>query len=152
MKSLLNSEQQSSVKIVLRMFEENLREVETWLQGAEVNGILYQRRLNLPAAKREAVQQCVDAALEIIAALARKFDLKPEVEDVSNMIRSRMSIRWADLADTQSRKLKRFGEVPPELKRTLDPDIQQLARLALELASIIEKDPGAENGSKDDTR
>ena len=151
MKSLLNPEQQSSVKIVLRMFEDNLREVETWLQGAEVNGILYQRRLNLPAAKREAVQQCVDAALEIIAALAQAIGLEQEVEDAAGLIRGEMSISWANLSDTQSRKLKRYGDVNPELESILDPAIQQLARLALELASIIEKDPGAENGSKDDT-
>ena len=46
---LLNPEQFRSVEITLRMFEENLRLISTWLDGKEENGILYRRELNFPS-------------------------------------------------------------------------------------------------------
>jgi hypothetical protein len=119
------------------MFEENLRLTAAWLDGAEENGILYRRKLNLSPVQRQVAQQRVDTALETIASLAQKIGLEPEVEDPAGLIRGEMNVSWANLIDTQSRKLKRYGDVDPELKSVLDPAIQRLAQLAMELASIF---------------
>jgi len=137
MNDLLNPAQRTSVTIVLRNFEESLRQAEAWLQGAEANGILYRRKLDLKPAQRQAAQQRVTAALEIIATLAQAIGLEQEAEDAVGLIRGEMSISWANLTDTQSRKIKRYGDINPELESILDPAIQQLAQLAMELASII---------------
>jgi hypothetical protein len=137
MSDLLNPNQRRSVTIVLRNFEENLRQAEAWLQGAEANGILYKRKLNLSPAQWQAAQQRVAAALEQIASLAQEIGLEPEVEDASGLIRGEMSVDWTNLSDLRSRKMKRYGDINPELKSVLDPAIQRLAQLAMELASIF---------------
>jgi len=137
MNDLLNYNQRRSVTIVLRNFEEHLRMTSAWLDGAEENGILYRRKLNLSPVQRQVAQQRVDTALETIASLAQKIGLEPEVEDPAGLIRGEMNVSWANLIDTQSRKLKRYGDVDPELKSVLDPAIQRLAQLAMELASIF---------------
>jgi hypothetical protein len=138
---LLNPDQRRSVTIVLRMFEENLRQAEAWLQDAEVNGILYQRKLNLSPARRQAAQQRVAAALEQVAALAQEIGLEPEVEDPAGLIRGELSVSWANLIESQSSKLKRFGDVNPGLESVLDPAIQHLAQATLELAALFENPP-----------
>jgi hypothetical protein len=138
MNDLLNLSQRGSVVVSLKMLEENLRLTAAWLDGREDNGILYRRKLNLSPAKQLAAQQRVASALETIDILAKKIGLEPEVEDPAGLIRGEFSVSWANLIDTQSRKLKRYGDVNPELKSVLDPAIQRLAQLAMELASIFE--------------
>jgi hypothetical protein len=93
----------------------------------------------------------VAAVLDQIAALAQEIGLEPEVEDPAGLIRGELSVSWANLIDTQSRKLKRFGDVNPGLEGVLDPAIQRLAQAALELASLFDNysstpaSPDAEN-------
>ena len=77
----------------------------------------------------------------MIANLAQEISLEQEVEDPAGLIRGEFSVSWANLIDTQSRKLKRYGDVNPEAKNVLDPAIQKLAQLAMELASIFICEP-----------
>jgi len=139
MNDLLNPDQLRSVTITLRMFEEDLLDVQAWLHGAETNGILSKRKLTLSPESRLAAQERINAALEQIAVLAREIVLEAEVDSPDNLIRSKMSVNWANLFDTQSTKLKRFGEVDPRLESVLDPAIEKLAQLALELATIFDE-------------
>jgi len=135
---LLNPAQLRSVEVTLRTFEKNLRLSAAWLDGEEENGILYRRKLTLPTAQRDVARQRINAALEQIAILARMLDLPPEEEDVIRLIRGRLAVSWANLIDSQSSKLKRYGDVDPEAERTLDPAIRRLVKLVQELESIIE--------------
>ena len=138
MSDLLNPAQLRSVEVTLRTFEKNLRLSAAWLDGEEENGILYRRKLTLPAAQGDVARQRINAALEQIAILARMLDLPPEEEDVIRLIRGRLAVSWANLIDSQSSKLKRYGDVDPEAERTLDPAIRRLVKLVQELESIIE--------------
>lgn len=138
MNELYNPAQLRSVAIVLKTFEESLHQADAWLQGAEVNGILYQRKLNMPTALKKAAQKRITIALEHIAALAREIGLEQEQDDPAGLIRGQMSEIWADLIDSQSSKLERFGDTDPRLTERFDPAMQHLAQLALELATLFE--------------
>ena len=72
-----------------------------------------QTKIDLSPESRLAAQERINAALEQIAVLAREIGLEAEVDSPANLIRSKMSVNWANLLDTQSAKLKRFGEVEP---------------------------------------
>jgi len=135
---LLNPEQFRSVEITLRMFEENLRLISTWLDGKENNGILYRRELNFPSGRRKAVRQHIDAALNQIAILARTLELQPEEKDITGMIRGKLAESWANLIDNKSGKLNRYGDVDPRAASLLDPVILRLADLAKELETLFE--------------
>jgi len=138
MSDLLNPQQLQSVVITLRMFEENLRLMATWLNGEEENGILYQRKLTFPAGRRKAAQQRMDAALEQIVLLARTLELPVDEKDAAGMIRSRLAESWANLIDSQSSKLNRYGDVDSRVEEILDPVIQRLVQIAKELESLFE--------------
>ena len=138
MNDLFNPEQRRSVAIVLKKFEESLHQADAWLQGVEVNGILYQRKLNMPTVLKHTAQARIKAALAQIATLSREIGLGQEQDDPAGLIRGEMSENWANLIDTQSDRLKRFGDTDPRLAETFDPVINHLAQLALELAVLFE--------------
>jgi hypothetical protein len=135
---LLNPDQLRSVEVTLRMFEENLRMTASWLDGAEENGILYRRKVALSKERRKAARQRINAALDEIAVLARMLDLSPEEKDAIGLIRGRLAVSWANLIDSQSGKLNRYGDVDPRLEGILDPAIQRLVELAQELEMLFE--------------
>ena len=135
---LLNPEQFRSMEITLRMFDENLRLISTWLDGKEDNGILYRRELNFPSGQRKAVRQHIDAALNQIAILARILELQPEEKDITGMIRGKLAESWANLIDSKSGNLNRYGDVDPRAESLLDPVILRLSELAKELETLFE--------------
>jgi hypothetical protein len=135
----LNPYQKRSLEVVLRTFEERLRQTRTWLQSPEENGILYRKTGNVSLEQKEMIESQIDLALEQIAWLASTFDLKLVEEDIASWLRGVMSESWADLIDTQANKLQRFGEVSSELHEMLDPIVSRLAQLALEIANANEE-------------
>jgi|YelNatPaOPRAMG01_1025707.scaffolds.fasta_scaffold302285_1 hypothetical protein len=134
---MLNTAQRSSLAIVLRMFEGQLRQADAWLQDGSEDGILYRRVLRLPPEARAALRGQVATALAEIAELAQAFDLEPEEEDLAAAMAAAMSVSWASLCDSRSERLRRFGDVDPALREVLDPRIERLADLALSLASML---------------
>lgn len=140
---LLNDAQRNSLAIGLRAFEVHLRQAAAWLEDGEEAGILYRRRLALPAERRAVMRQQIAAALALIAALAERFDLAPAEEALEASLAARLSVDWANLSDLRSDKLRRYGNVDPRLADQLDADIAELAgrALALALACRAEETP-----------
>jgi len=137
MDDLFSVPQRASLAIVLRLLEQDLRQADEWLQGAEESGILYRRKLRLPPERRAVARRYIAAALKQIAELARKFDLQPVDDSPEATITAEMSERWANLCDARSDKLKRYGDVDPRLARALDPSLDRLIELTLALMSTL---------------
>jgi len=137
MVDLLNAPQRNSLAIVLRMFEEQLRQADRWLQGDLDEGTLYRPTLHLSLETRAAARQKIAVALAKIAELARQFNLERQEQDLGAAMAAEMSLSWADLCDTRSDKLMRYGDVNPDLGQILDPHIDCLAETALSLASML---------------
>jgi hypothetical protein len=119
------------------MFEENLRHTQEWLDGREEHGILYHRKLEMSEVKRRQAEHVIKTALDLIEKLSAKFELESESQSAAASMQGELTINWANLIDTQAGKLRRYGKVHPELGGTLDPDIQKLARIALQLSAIL---------------
>ena len=139
MSHLLNTAQHTSLAVVLRYFEQDLRQAEMWLQGQHTVGVLYQTSLRLSAERRAAMSARIAEALEGITRLAERFDLRSVDEPLENKIAAEMSISWANLIDTRSAKLGRYGSVDPRLQELLDPEIEHLAQLAFSIASLVKE-------------
>ena len=137
MKDLLNPYQKNSLRVSLLTFEENLRQVQEWLDGREENGILYRRKLTVSEEKRKQAGQMIEMALNLIRKLSNTFRLETVSESAASMLGGGLTITWANLIDTQAGKLRRYGKVHPELAGMLDSDIQNLAGIALKLSSIL---------------
>ena len=137
MKDLLNPSQWNSLRITLRAFEENLREAQEWLDGKEEHGTLYQYKLVLSVENRKRAQLQIKIALDQIAKLSSLFEMPKQNENPASLIRGEMSVSWADLHDSRTHKLGRYGKVHPELANVLDSEVQHLAEIALNLAAIF---------------
>jgi len=109
------------------------------MDSAEANGILFQQRLNLSEEKRAQAHQMISAALNQIHELSRLFALDTEEQDVAKLIPSEMSFHWANLLDSRSGKLKRYGKVHPQLAENLDAFILSLSNIALSLATLFQE-------------
>jgi len=139
MSDLLNSSQRTSLFVTLRDFEKSLRRVESLMDSTEANGILFRPRLSISAEKRAQAHQKISAALDQIQELSRLFAFDTEEQDIARLIRSEMSSHWANLLDSRSRKLKRYGNVYPQLAENLDAYILSLSKIALSLATLFEE-------------
>ena len=137
MKDLLNPYQWNSLRITLRAFEQNLRRAQEWLDGKEEHGTLYQSKLVLRADSRKKAQREINSALDQIAELSRLFEMSRENTNPASLIRGEMSVSWADLHDSRTHKLGRYGKVHPELSNVLDSQVQQLAEIAQNLSVIF---------------
>jgi len=137
MKDLLNTHQRNSLRITLQMLEENLRHALEWLDGREENGILYNRKLDMPKQKREQARREIQTALGLIENLSIKFNLPKDTSDAASLFRGELSIRWTNLLDTRAKKLSRFGKTHPDLAKTLDPNIQNLAEVTMRLSALL---------------
>lgn len=137
MNELLNGSQKFSVFVTLRTLEERLRQADAWLQGEEEHGRLYYRAVKLSPEQRALARQRIAEALPVIDALAHKLALEAVDDDAGAHIRAGLSESWANLCDIRSQKLRRYGEVQPGLSAVLDEPVEQLAQLALAIASLM---------------
>ncbi len=137
MADLLNTPQRNSLTNVLRMLEERLRQAQAWLPGVDETGWLYHRSLRLSPEQQELAARIIAMALDEIAQVSREFDLQPAQDDLAAVISAGMSLMWADLVDTRSDKMNRFGVVDPRLAQQLDPHLDRLIEMVLVLSSLV---------------
>ena len=138
MEDLLNPYQRTSVQVALRHFEEGLRQAEAWLNGPDVEGILFRQRLNISKSTQSQALQQIAIALDQIRELSLMFAFDAEEQDPTRRIMGEMSVNWSNLLDSRSKKLKRYGEVHPQLAENLDHRILRLSKIASNLITLFE--------------
>jgi hypothetical protein len=79
----------------------------------------------------------VVVVLGLIAKLSSEFELDKKFQSAASILQGDLTISWANLMDTKSNKLRRYGQVHPELGDALDPDIENLAEIAFNLSTIL---------------
>lgn len=143
---MLNRNQRAALETALRLLESRARTLLQAVQEPPANGVLTRfRPLNARRARR--VQALLQGLLEEIGDLARGFDLRPGEEDLGARVRAEMAVAWSDLHDLKARKLNRYGEVDRRLAETLDPHLQRMIDLTLEISRLAEGQRGeAESG------
>ena len=134
---LLNDEQRRSLAVMLRLLEEGLREVDSWVEGRREDGILYSRCLELSPSDKATAREAIAAGWAKIAELAGELQLKQKQHNVAALMSALMSERWADLCGERSAKLIRCGPVHEHLARHLDPHIDTLIELTRKLGDTV---------------
>ncbi len=100
-------------------------------------GILYQSSLPLSNGEREEMQALVNAARQEIAALAERLQLDATEEDGRRSAAAHLSYVWTILEDIRPTKLRRYGEVDPDLHESLGPGLDRLIALMLALERLL---------------
>ena len=142
----LNSAQTESLAVVLRRLEHALLQLRQNLRRPPEPGWLTHYTPIAPeiGARLEAR---IEPMLAEIERLADAFDLQPEAVDLQRQAASEMVVAWADLTDTLSPKLRRYGPVDPALAQSLDPHLRALIQQTSEIGQLLARPAGAPGGS-----
>ncbi len=125
-----------AISASLTLLDEMLCEFEEYAQGRERHGALYHERNSLSEKQRRGIQSEVAAMRKTIRELKEALGLTDTRDEVAQRIWGRASAFWEVLVETQSRYLRRYGEVAPDLKECLDPRIEALTARLLALADL----------------
>ena len=142
----LNPYQKNALEVEMRQLETALLQARQFLRHPPENGLLTYYK-PVPDAVRLRLEILIDAMLAEIEILVHDFDLQSREEDIGRWIDAEMAVAWADLYDTLSPKLKRYGEVNPILATTLDPHLKRLIELAQALSVVARTGKGKKSSA-----
>jgi hypothetical protein len=135
----LNPNLERAVAIRLRLLEERLAIVRHWMDEDE-HGRLYRRdRAPFSAEQRARMEALIVEIRAEIARAADTFSLASEEQDAARRIVGLLGITWEGLGDIRAGRLGGRGDVEPGIHELLDPSVERLMQLVLELQKIASR-------------
>jgi hypothetical protein len=125
----LNPHHRRGLGITLRMLEETLDRIEFLLGATPVSGVLYEVTNPYTMSEREEMRRRAAEARQVLRQCRERWGLEMEQTALDAVIRSEMSVLWADLEDCRPTKLRRYGDVPPSSAHEIHHVIENLIRL-----------------------
>jgi len=101
------------------------------------------REKALSAGNARAIRRRVGELEASARELMARFDLPERAPNVRGELRAYSSKIWADLIDSQSRAVRRYGPPPDWYAERLDPILDRMAALAHEIL-YYSREPDAE--------
>lgn len=137
--SLLNENQERSLTLTLRRLEKLLMKLEREADWPEEKGRLYVLHNSLrDQARQNVLRELTAQARSEINKLADFFNLTSASEDRAYLLRGELIIMWEGLVEKESKYLRGFGKVNPNLAQVLDPSIEYLVQLVLQMQAICD--------------
>jgi hypothetical protein len=134
---MLNDSQRTSLKIALRLVDEQMKKIEAVLENPREVGAIYEFHDDLSPAMRELIPGKVAAIRAILKDVKDRFTLSPEIIVASREAFKSLPYLWQVLQESTSARLRRYGEVDPRLGPALDPELKKLEKLLMEMESIL---------------
>jgi hypothetical protein len=131
----LNDSQKRALEVQLRNLEQVLYRVGHRIRERPEEGLLT-HYIPVPETVRRRFEALIEQMHEELAVLIRQFELQPKAVDSRSYINATMALTWSSLNEVFSSKLKRYGEVDPALSESLDPCLNRLIDLALQVAEV----------------
>ena len=132
----LNPSQKRALAVQLRNLEQVLFRVNHLIRERPEEGILT-HYIPVPEPIRPRLEALAEQMRVEIALLAKQYELQPKAVDSRSHIKAKMALTWSGLNEVLSSKLKRYGEVDPALSESLDPCLNRLIDLALQIAEVV---------------
>ena len=88
------------------------------------------------------IKKKLESIKENLRQIKRDLNLSQTEESASGVIKGNSAACWEILCDLESKRLKRYGECPPELAQYLDPRtsaMREAFKTIAEIASYAEK-------------
>ncbi len=140
---VLNEHQRRRLEISLGLFDRALLEVErSYLSLDLVRGEMFELMSDLTSEEKARIRAAIEQIRERLRLLRERFQLEPQRREVRSLLRGIFSHFWAVLSDCRASKLRGYGEVAPQLKQMLDPEIEALLVLVERVERIIERRNG----------
>lgn len=143
-KHLLNNAQKNSLQVSLRMLEEKILTMEMLIENKTITGELYSFNVDLEEDEIKNLKNIFIEMHKLIAEMKHIFNLNDQKEFLSNQLAGMSAYYWTVFMDETSEKLKRYGDVSPQLENVLDPGIKKFIYYIEQLATIKKGDTNNE--------
>jgi len=107
----------------LALLDKALCEFERWAKNDETRSVLYEIRNTLSEDQQNGILTEVSAMRKVLLELKVALNLEPTVRSVPKMIAGSCAVLWASLVELETKRLRRYGEVPPTLSEFLEPQV-----------------------------
>jgi len=129
---MLSENHRRAVSVSLCIVEELLNEIEKVLNHPP-DASLSKMICDISRQEKNGTLENITKAKQWIQELAHKYGLSVKKSYVSRIKSSRKSKMWEILCDTESERLRGYGEFPPEYSQEFDEDINRLQALINQL-------------------
>jgi len=106
--------------------DENLCEFEKLVKGNGIKSEFYVEKNNLSFEQRKKILFEIEKIKKTLKELKHTLKLSKTVSEIEKTIWAHCSGLWEALAETGSKHLKRYGEIPLGLPGYLDPKIAEI--------------------------
>ncbi|MCF6149690.1 MAG: hypothetical protein E3K37_13635 [Candidatus Kuenenia sp.] len=138
---MLNKDQKRGLTIALRIMEETIQYIEQVFNNGDYSGILYDVKCSLDEGVTREILKRALLIKDKIKTLSKRFDLENELRDPAREILGKLSSSWCILEDVKAIKLKRYGAVADELEDVLDPHLNGIIDLILDIERLLLEKP-----------
>jgi len=125
------------ISITLALLDETLCEVEQWANGREIRSVFYEEHNTLSTRQRQGILSEIARMRSLLHELKDDLALEPTVEDAGAAIRGKCSGLWEHIVELKAKHLRRYGEVPADLGKYLDPRAEQLIQGILHILDAL---------------
>ena len=134
---MLNKEQKRGLTIALRIVEENMQKIEQLLENKTYEGLLYDTNCSVAPDAKEEILKRVSLVKDRIKILSNLFALEKEYREGLRKIFGILPSCWEIIENVKSKRLKRYGDVQDGLDNVLDPQLNRITDLILEMEHLL---------------
>lgn len=134
---MLNKDQKKGLTIALRIVEENMQKIEQLLENKTYEGILYDTKCCVTPDVKEEILKRVSFLKARINYISDMFVLEKEYREGLRKIFGILPSCWEIIENVKSKRLKRYGDVQDGLDNALDPQLNRITDLILEMEHLL---------------
>lgn len=138
---MLNEYQKRGVSVTLRIVEERINDIEQILNSKAYTGILYDTNCNISPEKKEEILKRVSFIKDRILYLSQKSDLTKERRKATSEIFGKLSYCLEIIDNIRAKQLERYGNITNGLDSVLDPHLDIMINLLLEIEHFLQEAP-----------
>lgn len=133
---MLNDAQRTRLCILMSLIEEKMRAIEARLDCPEERGLMFEVTYDIVPKTAQTLREKIGDVYGLIRTLRDSFGLPREVKPASREIFKGLPQLWVAVQESDSKRLQGYGGVDHTLPPFLDPKLEALAHLLLELEDI----------------
>jgi hypothetical protein len=134
---MLNKDQKRGLTIALRIVEENMQKIEQLLEIKTCEGILYDAKCSVTLDVKEEILKRISFIKARINYISDIFVLEKEYRESLRKIFGILPSCWEIIENVKSKRLKRYGDVQDGLDNILDPQLNRITDLILEMEQVL---------------
>jgi hypothetical protein len=122
-----------SLSIMAQMTERSINEMEELLQSNASEGVTWSTRRSYSSEERSRILQELKVIRRLNEKMFSELNLQKSESDEQHSVNSKLVLLWADLLDSRSSALRRYGELDKHEAEFIDKHIENILRCVKKL-------------------